>query len=56
MSLGVSVGLMIVLIIVITSIVYLIMQAEKRHKRQQLASKKAEAEANRASWERWRKR
>jgi hypothetical protein len=59
MSFNVAVGLVLVMIIVIISIVYLGIQANKRHKTEQLAAKsaeKAKAAANRAAWEKWRKR
>jgi hypothetical protein len=47
------------MIVVIFSVVYLIIQADKRRKTLQRAAKvaeKAEAAANRAAWQKWRKK
>jgi len=59
MSLGVTVGLVLAMIVVIFSVAYLIIQADKRRKTQQRAAKvaeKAEVAANRAAWQKWRKK
>lgn len=59
MSLSAAVGLVLVMTIVIIGIAYLGIQADKRRKTRQLAAKsakKAEANANRAAWEKWRKK
>ena len=59
MSLGATVGLVLAMIVVIFSVVYLIIQADKRRKTLQRAAKvaeKAEAAANRAAWQKWRKK
>jgi hypothetical protein len=59
MSLGTVIGLVLITLIIIMSIVYLVMQADKRRKMHQLtakAAKKAEATAKRAAWEEWRNR
>lgn len=58
MSIGTVVGLVLVTAIII-SIGYLVSKADKRRKTHQNAAstaKKAEAAANRASWEKWRKK
>jgi hypothetical protein len=47
------------MIVVIFSVAYLIIQADKRRKTQQRAAKvaeKAEVAANRAAWQKWRKK
>ncbi len=59
MVLGSTVGLVLAMIVVIFSVIYLIIQAGKRRKTQQRAAKvaeKAEAVANRAAWQKWRKK
>ena len=59
MSLGAMVGLVMATLLIIISIMFLVVQADKRLKMQQQAekvAKKAEAAANHAAWEKWRKR
>jgi hypothetical protein len=59
MSLFAVVSLGLATLLIIISIMYLVVQANKRLKMQQQASKvakKAETAANRAAWEKWRKR
>ena len=59
MGLGATVGLVLAMFVVIFSVAYLIIQADKRRKTQQRAAKvaeKAEVAANRAAWQKWRKK
>jgi uncharacterized membrane protein len=59
MSISTTVGVALVVIFVIIVTLYLVNKADKRRKMQQdvaNTAKKAEAAANRAAWDRWRKK